>query len=341
MLDQIIKAASHIDWQDYVTKLVTILTFLTAALVCFLWQAIKHSRQISLKSLLAFTFPPAGWKSASSSMDILIYLISRVFGAMLAFGEIAALLLLAHGVSNLMSSLFVGHSPSVARYVDLVLWSVVIFVAQDFAKFWAHYLDHKVPALWELHKVHHSATFLSPLTTARRHPLGDKLDAIWWILIVSVPAGVGKFLYGFSDGDLLIIVANATLIGNILILDALRHSHLPISFGPLDRYLVSPHMHQLHHSVKVEHWDKNMGDKLFIWDRLFGTGYIPPRDEVIAFGIGRGEAVDRIYTTAWGVFVTPVVNAIKVLRHGPLEPVASAEPLSSGNPIRPAKTLSP
>ena len=341
MLDTIIKAASHIHWQDYVTKFSTILTFLAAALICYLLQAWKNPRQINLKSLIAFTLPPAGWKSTSSSMDILIYLISRLFGALFAFGEIAAMLWLAHGLSNLLSHIFVGHAPTAAGYFDLLVWSVLIFIVQDFAKFWGHYLDHKIPALWELHKVHHSATFLSPLTTARRHPLGDKMDAIWWVLLLSIPAGLARFLYAVSDADILIMLANATLISTVLILDPLRHSHLPISFGPLDHVLVSPHMHQLHHSVKVEHWDKNMGDKLFIWDRMFGTGYIPPRDEVLEFGIGRGEAVDQIYTTAWGVFVTPVANAIKVLRHGPLEQSLPVRKSSSAAPILPAQTQSP
>ena len=170
---------------------------------------------------------------------------------------------------------------------------------------------------------------------------GSQIDAIWWVLLVSAPAGVAKFLFGLSESDILILIANATLISTVLILDALRHSHLPVSFGPLDRYLVSPHMHQLHHSVKVEHWDKNMGDKLFIWDRLFGTGYIPARDEAITYGLGRGAEVDQLYTTAWGVFVTPVVNAVKVLRHGPIERPPALDLLRGGSRTVPTETLAP
>ena len=329
MLDTIIEVSRHVHWQDYLTKFSTILTFLVAALISFLLQSRKHPAQLTLKSLVAFAFPPSGWKSTSSSVDILIYLVSRLFGALFAIGEVAALLWLANAISRLLSYLFIGYQPTTAHYRELIIWSLLVFLAQDFSKFWCHYLDHKVPVLWELHKVHHSATFLSPLTTARRHPLGDKIDAIWWVLLVSAPAGVAKFLFGLSESDILILIANATLISTVLILDALRHSHLPVSFGPLD------------HSVKVEHWDKNMGDKLFIWDRLFGTGYIPARDEAITYGLGRGAEVDQLYTTAWGVFVTPVVNAVKVLRHGPIERPPALDLLRGGSRTVPTETLAP
>jgi sterol desaturase/sphingolipid hydroxylase (fatty acid hydroxylase superfamily) len=67
----------------------------------------------------------------------------------------------------------------------------------------------------------------------------------------------------------------------------LRHSPVWLSFGPtMERYLISPAMHQIHHSEKVEHFDKNMGGALAIWDRMFGTHYIPNGREVDKFGIG-------------------------------------------------------
>ena len=67
----------------------------------------------------------------------------------------------------------------------------------------------------------------------------------------------------------------------------LRHSPFWISFGPnVERWLISPAMHQIHHSEKLAHFDRNLGGSLAIWDRMFGTLYIPKAGEVESFGIG-------------------------------------------------------
>jgi Fatty acid hydroxylase superfamily len=102
------------------------------------------------------------------------------------------------------------------------------------------------------------------------------------------------------------------MIGTILVLDALRHSHFPVSFGVFDRVLLSPHMHQLHHGYKVEHWDKNFGNKLSIWDWWFGTMVAPRRAEEIPVGLGKPE--EQEYTEIFGVYVLPLVKIARLLR---------------------------
>ena len=52
----------------------------------------------------------------------------------------------------------------------------------------------------------------------------------------------------------------------------LRHSHVPLSYGRrLEQVLISPLQHQIHHSIAIEHQNRNFGSKFAIWDRMFGT----------------------------------------------------------------------
>jgi sterol desaturase/sphingolipid hydroxylase (fatty acid hydroxylase superfamily) len=167
-------------------------------------------------------------------------------------------------------------------------------------------MQHFVPILWELHKVHHSATFLNPATTKRMHPLGDAFDDLFAAVVSSFPTGILAFIYHLSIIDLLAMYSVSNTIGTVIVMDPLRHSHFPISFGKLDYVLVSPHMHQVHHSYLLHHWDKNFGNKLSVWDWLFRTGVRPERGEFIELGLGTPENHD--YESFYGVYLEPIVK---------------------------------
>lgn len=65
----------------------------------------------------------------------------------------------------------------------------------------------------------------------------------------------------------------------------LRHSHVPISFGPVERVFISPKQHQIHHSKQVEHFDKNLGVSLSVWDQMFGTYVSSQGVKKLRFGL--------------------------------------------------------
>ena len=68
------------------------------------------------------------------------------------------------------------------------------------------------------------------------------------------------------------------------------HSHIPITYGRwVDRILVSPIIHQVHHGKDVPHRDKNFGNALSLFDWIFGTWYRPRKGEVIRYGIKEGD----------------------------------------------------
>ncbi len=292
---------------------VTWLTFLLGAVISFFFQYRLVRADFTLKAFVKHCFPFDGWRSKSNFIDIVMYVVSKFIGVIVSLGDAAVMTAVALGTVGLLSGVLPGHVPSEADVLTSFALGLLIFVVGDFANYLTHYWQHKVAFLWELHKVHHSATFLTPLTTKRMHPLGDKLDQLVSSALAGIPAGVAAFHYNMSFAEIAVLVVTANKLGTFLVLDALRHSHFPISFGWANRILVSPHMHQLHHSTKYEHWDKNLGNKLSIWDWMFGTAVLPEKGEVLQFGIGRGLEVDRQYETVRGVYWEPMVKMFGVL----------------------------
>ena len=63
---------------------------------------------------------------------------------------------------------------------------------------------------------------------------------------------------------------------------------------------MSPHMHQVHHSHAAEHWDKNFGYKLSVWDWMFGTAVKPAKDVKLTYGIGEEN---RNYLSLTGLYI--------------------------------------
>ena len=79
----------------------------------------------------------------------------------------------------------------------MLLYTLTLFVAWDLSRYLLHRLLHGVPFLWELHKVHHSAEVLTPLTLYRSHPIESFLYRMRGVLVVS--AVTGTFFYFFQN----------------------------------------------------------------------------------------------------------------------------------------------
>lgn len=80
-------------------------------------------------------------------------------------------------------------------WVSRAALTVIWLVAWDFGFFIAHYLQHRVPMLWEFHKVHHSAEVLTPLTVFRMHPVDDLLTYSTVGLMGGLVDGCFRFIY--------------------------------------------------------------------------------------------------------------------------------------------------
>lgn len=190
--------------------------------------------------------------------------------------------------------------------------TLVVFLAYELGYWIDHYLKHRVPVLWELHKVHHTAEVLTPLTTFRMHPL----DTFVFGQILAATAAVGNGFIAYAFGDTTYQYAlsgtNIILVAFIHIYVHLQHTHIWIAFrGALGRVFLSPAHHQIHHSTNPAHFNKNLGSCLAVWDWLFGTLYVPARTrEKLTFGIA--PAYPDAHTVT-GEFISPFGRAFHVM----------------------------
>lgn len=148
----------------------------------------------------------------------------------------------------------------------LWLQFIVFFLLRDFVEWCVHNLLHRVPWLWEIHKLHHSIKELDWIGNFRFH-WGE-------MLVYGTLTYFPLVIMGVDGRVLLAIGVISMLIGN------LNHSNLHISWGPL-RYLVnSPRMHVWHHDM-INHGKsgQNFGIVFSLWDWLFGTAYWPKGKE--------------------------------------------------------------
>ena len=142
-------------------------------------------------------------------------------------------------------------------WAGLVLFAVV----RDLAEYVYHRLQHRVPALWAMHSLHHSDPAMSALTT-NRHFWGDQLVkqvTVWSLaamLVTPTPA--------------MIAIYSLISLWNYYV-----HSALPGDFGRLSWLINSPDYHRRHHSSMPEHFDSNFAALFPIFDVIAGSYHRP------------------------------------------------------------------
>ncbi len=201
--------------------------------------------------------------------------------------------------------------PIISEKPSIILTALLfisIVLASEAAYYCAHRILHSSRFMWEFHKVHHSAQIMTPFTTLRQHPIEFMFNYFMSALFAGFI--IGMFYYFSPNIEISIILVKSHIVFNIFLFlgGSLAHSHAWISYGYLDAHIVSPAMHQIHHSQNSKHFDKNFGFMLTFFDRLFGTLYIPKEREYIKFGLGK-EDVE--YTNFYGSIISPIFKAIK------------------------------
>ena len=133
---------------------------------------------------------------------------------------------------------------------------VFAFLGYDFLYYCAHRAHHRVSILWASHVVHHSGEDCN-FGLALRQSITGQLS--FWIFFLPLAAlGVGLQIY--------LIVILVQLVYQYLI-----HNEYVKDLGWLEWVLVTPSQHRVHHSRNHQYLDKNYGNILVLWDRLFGT----------------------------------------------------------------------
>ncbi|CDZ64464.1 sterol desaturase family protein [Neorhizobium galegae] len=288
--------------------------FFGAGLLSFFFLLRRDRSDFSFREMFEHCVPFNVLTSKSFHMDVIIYVWRKLTDLVFVAPGLAATALVSGATDIGLRSVFADFSPLGINYVVTFSCTIVMLIAAEFADYLVHYLEHKVPALWELHKVHHSADFLNPLTSKRGHSFPLVYGGIVAGVITGMFAGLFMFLFGISLVEAVALRAVASKIFTIWTLDPLKHSHIPVSLGWFDRFLISPHMHQIHHSKVERHWDKNFGTNLSIFDWMFGTGYRPEKGEKAVFGIsGYSDASLQKFNTFKGAYFDPVLRSWKAI----------------------------
>lgn len=309
-------------------SLFSLASALVIALVVLAARRYRKGRRVRLKSLLHALLPRRIVMSRSTLADVgyfyfNLFLFGIVFGwALLSYET------LSRSVAGALAALFGPMPPApLPGFAARAIVTVVLFLAYELGYWLNHYLSHRIPFLWEFHKVHHSATVLTPLTNFRVHPVYMCIFLNILAVSIGLANGVGAYLLGRPAPQFGLSETNLILVVFIYVYVHLQHSELWISFsGWLGRLFMSPAHHQIHHSRNPAHFNKNMGSCLALWDWMFGTLYIPPREpEKLVFGV----EPDRPHAhTIKGELIAPFGRGAAILkelltRRSPPRPLAT------------------
>lgn len=307
------------------------------ALACLFYLVGAGVRPRSLRELLGSVFPREVWAHPSTRVDWRFFVVNQILIANLRISVwvigLVGLLYVQQGVQWLGS--WVLPAPDPTRQpgaAAMVAFTLAMGIGFDFSRYLSHRLHHRIPMLWEFHKVHHSAEVLTMFSNYRNHPVETAVELALRLIAVALIGGIFGCFY--PSGLVEITILNLGGLAFVYYLTAhLRHSHVPFDFGRLRKVFISPRMHQLHHSADPKHFDRNFGFMLSIWDQLAGTLYLPHPSE--KFALGLPPEAGR-FDSAWNLYVQPFIACWRMLRDPasapvpvPSAPVTHAVPLES------------
>ncbi|MFK7990453.1 MAG: sterol desaturase family protein [Sandaracinaceae bacterium] len=185
-----------------------------------------------------------------------------------------------HAVASVVAQLFVDartaagiETLSLVDVSSLPVWAqlVLMLVFRDFVQYWIHRLLHRVPALWEFHKVHHSVREMGFAAHLRYH----WVETVVYRTLEYIPLG----LIGFGVQEFFAVHVLAISVGH------LNHANLRVPIGPLRYVFNSPQMHLWHHAKGLpRRYGANFGLTLSVWDWVFGTVHWPADEPDVELG---------------------------------------------------------
>jgi sterol desaturase/sphingolipid hydroxylase (fatty acid hydroxylase superfamily) len=290
-------------------SLASLAAALLIAIAFLAFRRLRKGRRLRVRALLRALFPRHIVRSKSSLADLgyfyfNIFLFGLVFGWALLSYEVVS-----YSVAQALTAAFGPRPPTaLPPYVYRTAITILLFLAYELGYWLNHYLSHRIPFLWEFHKVHHSATVLTPLTNFRVHPVYMCIFLNILAVFTGLAGGIGEYLLGATTHQYGLSENNIILVFFIYVYVHLQHSQVWISFrGWLGRLFMSPAHHQIHHSNDPAHFNKNLGSCLALWDWMFGTLHVPSAErEVKGFGVDADRADAH---TLWGELIAPFGNA--------------------------------
>ncbi len=278
---------------------------LTLVLALFVFLQAKQEG-----SFWKYIFNRKVWLGASARVDYLFFLFNALIKILLIIPYLSYGFSLAFEVHEILIDNFAYVASPLPFVPSVILYTISLTITTDFAVYLLHYAMHKVPFLWEFHKVHHSARRMNPFTQYRLHPIELLLNNLLSLFVFGLITGL--FTYWTESAMEMWVFLGVNIFSFIFYVAGanLRHSHVALRYPHILEYIfLSPVQHQIHHSQAREHWNKNMGSRLAIWDWLFGTLYFSRDVHRLSFGLG--GSLDRQYTSFQENLLRPFVNIFR------------------------------
>ena len=178
----------------------------------------------------------------------------------------------------------------------LPLWAmwVLTFIMIDLVFYIYHRMSHRVRFLWAIHLSHHSSEEMNFAVSFRQ---------AWFGPISKIPFFMVLPLLGFDPTIIAVAGVMSTLWGIV------GHTQIVGKLGFVEWVFNTPSHHRVHHGSNKQYIDKNYGNLLIIWDRMFGT--FEPEEEPVRFGLVNNVNTynpTKITFMAWASMIDDIKN---------------------------------
>ena len=134
---------------------------------------------------------------------------------------------------------------------------IVAFIGTDFAYYWTHRWNHEINLLWNRHIIHHSSEEFN-LSCALRQSISGIFQIYFFLYIPLAIIGI--------PSEVMNLILPLHLFAQFW-----YHTRLINKMGILEKILVTPSHHRVHHAINDEYLDKNYSSIFIFWDKIFGT----------------------------------------------------------------------
>ena len=173
-------------------------------------------------------------------------------------------------------------------WIEIILTVIIL----DFIIWGQHLLSHKIPFVWRFHRMHHTDRDLDVTTAVRFHPF--EIIFSMFIKITSI--------YILGASAIAVIIFEIMLNGMAMF----NHANLRIPFrieNILRKFIVTPDLHRIHHSIYIDEHNKNFGFSLSIWDKIFKCYLDQPRDGHKDMKLGLKWQNDKPTKLGWSLWM--------------------------------------
>lgn len=160
------------------------------------------------------------------------------------------------------------YKPDLLVYYPILAW-IVVFIGQDFCFYWLHRTEHSSRFFWAVHSNHHSSEKYNFTVALRSSVLQPMYRFIFYIPVAFLGFDGITIMFMYAVNQFYQFFLHTQTIGK-----------LPLWY---EAVFVTPSHHRVHHASDIKYLDRNMGQVLIVWDKLFGT--FQKEEEIPTYGL--------------------------------------------------------